>query len=302
MTEENNFYRDLIDNLADGIYFIDRERKITYWNKGAEHITGYPGAKVVGHYCYDNLLNHVNIDGELLCKNKCPLVTCMENDSIVSADVYLRHADGHRVPIKVRASPMRDPDGKIIGAVETFSNESEGLSIRKELLELRHTAQTDALTGVGNRHFIEGRLHAVVSEQEFRKKLDVGVLFFDIDNFKLVNDSYGHDIGDKVLKMTAATVSENLRKSDIIGRWGGEEFLVILYDISSLKSLTFIAEKIRLLVECSRLEIANSGVQVSISIGATLLQPLDTPESILRRVDSLMYESKHTGRNRVSVG
>jgi diguanylate cyclase (GGDEF)-like protein/PAS domain S-box-containing protein len=302
MTEPESFYKDILDNMADGVYFLDLDRKITYWNKGAEKITGYPAQKVLGISCKDNLLNHVNIKGECLCLNGCPMAACMETGDTISANVYLHHANGHRVPVKVRAAPIRDEAGNIIGAVETFSSETEDLNIRQELAELRQSLQTDELTGIGSRRFIEGKLYGLIAEQDFRKKMNAGVLFFDIDRFKEVNDTYGHKNGDKVLKMVSATIAENLRKSDVVGRWGGEEFLAILYDISSLRALTFVAEKIRILVENSRLDLEDAGIKVTVSIGATLLYPIDTVDSITRRADSLMYDSKRLGRNRVTVG
>ena len=79
MLEDNNFYKDLIDNLFDGVYFVDRERLITYWNKGAERITGYESNQVIGRSCRDNMLNHVTADGEQLCTSQCPLAACMED-------------------------------------------------------------------------------------------------------------------------------------------------------------------------------------------------------------------------------
>jgi len=101
------------------------------------------------------------------------------------------------------------------------------------------------------------------------------------------------------LRMVAATLESNLRKSDVIGRWGGEEFIVVLYDVSSLKELESISEKARTLVACSRLDLPDMSLTVTISIGATLILPTDTPESVIRRADELMYESKQSGRNQV---
>jgi len=121
----------------------------------------------------------------------------------------------------------------------------------------------------------------------------------DIDHFKRLNDEFGHDVGDMALRMVAATLESNLRKSDVIGRWGGEEFIVVLYDVSSLKELESISEKARTLVACSRLDLPDMSLTVTISIGATLILPTDTPESVIRRADELMYESKQSGRNQV---
>jgi diguanylate cyclase (GGDEF)-like protein/PAS domain S-box-containing protein len=301
MPEDKDFYKDLIDNLYDGVYFVDRERVITYWNKGAERITGYQGTQVVGRSCSDNLLNHVTADGVQLCHGQCPLAACMVDGNIHEAEVFLHHADGHRLPVLVRGSPVRDPNGNIIGAVETFSTDSEVMTLRRQVRELRRTTRTDTLTGIGNRQYLEGRLRAVIAEFAGHTPA-AGLLFMDIDHFKQCNDIYGHDIGDKVLRMVASTLYYNMRKTDVVGRWGGEEFLAILYDVTSPEELRSIAEKLRILVETSRLDVANKGLTITISVGATLLLPNDTPESIVRRADQLMYQGKQDGRNRVTVG
>ena len=195
-----------------------------------------------------------------------------------------------------------DESGSILGAVETFNADFEGSAAREEIHQLRSTMLTDPLTGIGNRQFLEGRLKAAFAEFDSRLDTRSGLLFLDIDNFKLVNDNFGHDVGDQVLRMVAATLHTNIRKSDVIGRWGGEEFLVILYDVSTLEAVNVIAEKLRMLIQFSRLDIGNDKHSVTISVGGTLLQSSDTIDSFVRRADQLMYQSKGAGRNRVSVG
>ena len=300
MPDDRDFYKDIIDNLYDGVYFVDCERVITYWNKGAERITGYKGDQVVGRSCRDNLLNHITANGVQLCLSQCPLAACMADGNVREADVFLHHANGYLIPVLVRAAPLRDAQGNIIGAVETFSSDLGMVTLRQQVRELRRTARTDILTGISNRQHLEGRLRALLAEYE-QQGSGMSVLFMDIDHFKQVNDTYGHEVGDKVLRMIAATLKHNLRATDVVGRWGGEEFMALLYDVSSFEVLQMIAEKLRTLVENSRLDLVDQSLTVTISIGATLMQPHDTPEAIVRRVDALMYQSKQAGRNRVSV-
>lgn len=302
MVEGQDFYRDIIDNLFDGIYFVDRERKITYWNKGAERISGYSSKQVVGHSCKDNILNHVDLKGVQLCPGHCPLSACMRDGKPREKDVFLHHADGHRVPVLVRVAPIKDTKGRITGAVETFSRDTGVMGVHHELKELRHTVVKDKLTGIWNRRYLEAALRAEVSEMAPLKGLLTGLLFIDVDNFKGINDTHGHDTGDRVLKMIAATLQYNLRKNDVLGRWGGEEFLVILHDLMTKDTVKFIANKMRMLVANSRLDLPYTSVSPTISIGATLLLPDDSVESVLQRADALMYRSKKAGRNKVTVG
>jgi diguanylate cyclase (GGDEF)-like protein/PAS domain S-box-containing protein len=301
MPDEKDFYKDIIDNLYDGIYFVDRDRVITYWNKGAERITGYSAAQTIGRACRENLLNHVTANGIQLCNHNCPLAAVMEDGNVREAEVFLHHADGHRVPVVIRATALRDQEGNVIGAIESFSNNASVIDARRKLRELRQVALTDALTGIGNRKHLEGRLSAVIAEYR-NNASPAGLLFMDLDHFKQVNDTYGHNTGDNVLHMVASTIRYALRATDTVGRWGGEEFIAILYDIPEREALHAAAEKVRTLVEHSRLDVNGQGLTVTVSVGGTLLCSNDTPELLVQRADDLMYRSKQAGRNCVTLG
>jgi diguanylate cyclase (GGDEF)-like protein/PAS domain S-box-containing protein len=301
MPSEQDFYKNIIDNLYDGVYFVDRDRTITYWNKGAERITGYSAKQAVGRRCRDNLLNHVTANGVPLCRDHCPLEAVMQDGQPREAEVYLHHADGYRVPVMVRATALHDEAGNIVGAVESFSNNSAVINARRRVSELHQMTRTDSLTHLGNRQHIEGRIRAIIAEFENGQSM-AGLLFLDIDHFKRINDNHGHDIGDRALCMVANTSRLALRVTDTIGRWGGEEFVALLHDISDETVLYATAEKVRSLIETSRLDIDRYSLNVTASIGATLLYSNDTPDSLIRRADSLMYRSKQAGGNRVTVG
>lgn len=294
-------YKEIVDNLYDGVYIVDRDRVITYWNTGAERLTGYGADEVIGRSCRDNLLNHVTPDGTLLCQASCPLLATMEDGSPREANVFLHHAEGHRVPVSLRCAPLRDDQGEVIGAVETFTRDVGLKSVRRELRELRRTALTDALTGVGNRALLDGRLRALIAEYAKRPG-GAAVMMVDIDHFKRVNDTHGHQVGDRVLRMVAATLQQSLRSSDALGRWGGDEFLAILHDVDDA-ALATVGDKLRRMVSWSRLDLDDHvSVKVSVSVGATLLRPGDTNEALVDRADAALYQSKRAGRDRVTVG
>lgn len=292
------FYRGVIDQMNDGVYFVDRERKITYWSRGAERLTGYSAAEVVGRSCQDGLLNHVTESGVELCGAACPLKATMRDGRCREAHVFMHHADGHRQPVWVRAAPLNS-NGKIVGAIEVFSDDSNAAGMQAQLDELTQQTLTDTLTGLGNRRFLERQLDARVNEWQ-RYETRFGVLMADIDLFKNVNDSYGHDVGDQVLAMVARTLAFGLRGSEVAARYGGEEF-VVLVPHATPESLTQVAERLRALVETSHLPVARQSVNVTVSIGATVVSPSDNAETVLRRADNALYAAKHDGRNRIRV-
>jgi PAS domain S-box-containing protein len=219
MTLGDTFFKKLLDNLHDGVYFVDRERRITYWNKGAERISGFSAGEVVGTHCWDNTLLHVDGEGCQLCMGQCPLAATIEDGGAREADIFLRHRAGHRVPVSVRVSPIRDGEGRILGAVESFSENSAKNAALDRLVELQELALFDPVTGVGNRRYAEVRLRAALDAQ-LRYGWRFGVLFLDVDHFKEVNDTHGHDTGGRVLRMVAQTLGGTLRSVDEVGRWG----------------------------------------------------------------------------------
>jgi diguanylate cyclase (GGDEF)-like protein/PAS domain S-box-containing protein len=296
--EQTEFYKTLLDNLYDGVYFVDRERRITYWNKGSERITGYQAGQVLGKSCSDNILNHCLENGTELCKGACPLLRTMGSGAPQDAEVYLHHADGHRIPVLVRVSPIYNEEGQVSGAVEIFSSNLRVFRARRRIHALEQAAFIDQLTGLANRRFIERKLKTALLEVGSESALH-GLIFLDVDHFKRINDTFGHPEGDRVLSMVANNLSSNLRESDFPARWGGEEFLVLLPN-SGQREVQMVAEKLRALVESSSLRIHETTLQVTISMGATLLRPGDTLETAIQRADELMYVSKTTGRNRVT--
>lgn len=299
MSFSDDFYKTLLDSMYDGVYVVDRNRKILYWNEGAAKLTGFQPADVEGKRCRDCILNHVDQDGKSLCDENCPMVKTMEDGRPREAEVYFHHKDGHRVPILTKVAPVRDAAGTIVGGVEVFSDNSSRIAVLQRVRELEAMALLDPLTGLANRRYAEIHLQDRLKEME-RYGWPFGLLFIDIDHFKRVNDQYGHETGDRVLKMVANTLSANMRSFDLAGRWGGEEFIAVALNVAE-PQLSSIAEKLRALTEASFLNVDSRTVQVTLSIGATVARKGDSMDSLLKRADQLLYQSKAAGRNRVSM-
>ena len=288
-------YKDLIENISDGLYLVDRNRQIIYWNQVAETITGYRSEEVLGQRCRDNILIHVDHEGRSLCQGSCPIDGTLEDGQHRDAQVYLHHKDGHRVPVWIRAAPLRDTAGNIIGGAEMFTDLSAGNAMTERIHELERLSFLDNLTQLANRRFVEMELESRISELQ-RYGVAFGVIFMDIDHFKRVNDTYGHAVGDRVLKTVARTFINTARSSDLMGRWGGEEFIGILRRVD-LDGMRRAAERVRSLVENSHIRENGQRLQVTVSIGGTLSRTADTSQTIVNRADDLLYRSKNNGRN-----
>ncbi len=294
MAATEGFYSEVMDNLNEGIYFVDSDRIITYWNKGAEKLTGYAAEDILGKRCSDDLLMHVDDRGTTLCFEGCPLQKTIVDGSARSAEVYLRHKGGHRLPVSLRVIPVFDRNKKLKGAVEIFADNSERVALMEKIAELQKDALLDPLTGLANRRYATDTLRSML-DQMLRYGWTFGILFMDIDLFKAINDTYGHDVGDEVLKMVARTLQANSRSFDVVARWGGEEFLAIIVNVSE-ENLHRVAYKLRTLVGKSSFNVGTDLIGVTISVGAALPRSKDTVETLVKRADQAMYRNKLRGR------
>lgn len=295
---EMTLYKRILDNLYEGVYFVDRTRKILYWNTAAEKLTGYSSEEMIGKHCYANILNHVDSSGKKLCAGGCPLHHTIQDGVEREALVYLHHKDGHRVEVMVKTIPLWE-DNKVTGAVEVFISDKSKADTYKEIEDLREMAMKDALTNLPNRRWTETFLANHMQNYHAMDR-EFGVLMIDIDDFKGINDVYGHDTGDKVLKAIAKTMQNAFRRSDIVGRWGGEEFLAVLPGIDKMQ-LEKIAQKVRVLIEHSYLRDIAKEDKTTISLGATVVKEGDTIETLLKRADIGLYASKQNGKNTVTM-
>lgn len=299
VSEDALFYKRLLDRLNDGVYFVDQDRRITYWNEGAAKLTGFVAEEAMGRYCHDDFLCHVDRAGERLCTNGCPLSATITDGESREAFVFLRHKDGHRVPVHVRVAPIFE-QSRVIGAVEIFNDNSDRESAQRRAEQLQKMAFLDPLTHVANRRYLDIRLQSAI--QEFVLSGDpFGLLIIDVDKFKEINDQHGHEAGDCALATVARTLKGVLRPDDVLGRWGGDEFVAIV-NHANTQTLNLVAERCRSLVSQTRIARPSGALNVTISVGGTVAQSNDTPESLLQRADSVMYGSKAQGRDRANVG
>lgn len=294
------FDKDLISHLFEGVYVVDTNRKIVFWNEGSERITGYKAEEVVNKHCFDNILQHVDKEGNQLCFGGCPLHTTIRTGEIQQSHVFLKHKEGYRVPVMVKSLPIYNDMQQIVGAIEVFTDEKFQKSVFLENETLKDELMKDPLTQIANRRFFEFSLQKVIEQfGQFDKKF--GVLLFDIDNFKQINDTYGHLVGDEILKVVAKSLTSNMKKSDLISRWGGEEFIG-LFDVESKNDLFSIADRLRIIVSKSSYKLDdNTTLQVTISVGGTLMSEHSLQKHLIEKADQGLYQSKKNGRNQVTI-
>lgn len=289
-----SFYKQLLESMDEGVYFVDRDRRIVFWNNGAQNISGYTSEEVQNRFCGDGILEHIDFDGNLLCGEGCPLKATIRDGEEHHMDVLLRHRDGYRVPVRVIASPVRNAAGEIIGAVERFFDITPQIADRSRIHQLAKEANTDALTGIPNRRYLQLAIHSQM-HRFTTIGAKFGVMFIDLNDLKEINDANGHNAGDCAIKVVARTLQSTFRREDIVGRWGGDEFLVVM-EFVDLAQLEKIKEKVKKIVGGTRLPEECGGGNVSVSIGIAEAVEGDTTESLVQRADVSMYADKRLNK------
>jgi diguanylate cyclase (GGDEF)-like protein/PAS domain S-box-containing protein len=299
MDPNQSFYKNVLDNLSEGVCFVDRQGRITYWNASATRITGLSPEEVTGKPCAQSGRQHLDESGCALCDGGCPLMKAITTGQPQTHQLYLRHSDGQRILVESRIQPLSTESGSIIGAIEVFLESASHRGAMNRLAELERMAMHDPLTGIANRRYLDQELASRL--EAFRRNgWAFGILMTDIDRFKAINDNCGHMVGDRIIRLVATTLAVNVRPFDLVGRWGGEEFLALV-SASDTNSLGQIAERLRILVEMTWLVEGSHKVKMTVSIGGAVVEPDDTTQSLIARADTRLYEAKRAGRNCVRI-
>ncbi len=294
--------RQIFDTVNIGLVVLDRQLNVTQWNRWMYQHSGIASEQIVGSSIFDHF---PELDSPGFLKN-CRSVLAFGNFSFFSQKL-------HRFlfPFKPVGSfgskfehmqqsctmgPLRGENQTITSIFIVVQDVTELATYERKMAEM---VVRDALTGSYNRRHLEERLNAEC-ERHRRHARRLSLVMLDIDFFKAVNDTHGHQCGDQVLKSVAAGIGSAIRKSDCLARYGGEEFCCLLPE-TGVENARALAEQLRRQVEAMSTNCQGREVKVTISLGVSELAGTDTPETLLKRADEALYEAKRTGRNKVIV-
>jgi diguanylate cyclase (GGDEF)-like protein/PAS domain S-box-containing protein len=296
----------IVESSDDGIIGKDLTSLITSWNRGAERIFGYTSAEMLGKSIM------VLIPEDRRQEEGLILATIRRGDSFEHFETQRLTRDGRSIHVSVTASPIRDAQGTVVGVssiardmtsmVEETIQEREQMraqlnqSIERVETE-RRAALHDPLTGLPNRNLFRDRLEHGLAQAR-RHGWTLAVMFIDLDGFKQVNDTHGHDAGDAVLRTIAGRLRSSTRSDDTISRFGGDEFVYLLMEVSGGEAAGKIAENL-LRVAREPCAVQVRGVQLHLTVHASIgiaLFPRDgsTPEALIASADQAMYLAKRT--------
>ncbi|MGA2429333.1 MAG: EAL domain-containing protein [Candidatus Acidiferrum sp.] len=284
-----------LDSIKEAVLRTDSQGNVTYLNRVAEEITGWSRAEALGHP-----VAHVLrvIDGGSRAPGGSALGLVTEEDKDASSmtsctNFILVRRDGSEVGIESTTTLILERDKSATGTIVVFRDASTG---RAKSLEMSHLAQHDALTDLPNRVLFNDRLTQAIALAERHGK-QLAVMFVDLDRFKKINDSLGHDVGDKLLKSVAERLKACVRRSDTISRLGGDEFVLLLSQVEHAEDAAISARKtLRALTAPHMIDGKSLDINVSVGVSTYPNDGLDA-ESLLNRADNAMYEAKQRGRN-----
>jgi diguanylate cyclase (GGDEF)-like protein/PAS domain S-box-containing protein len=282
-----------LNSIGDAVLSTDGNWRITFLNPVAERLTGWTFAEASGQRLTD-------VFQVIDATTRERIAPCLEFEGqkgrtvILPPNCLLVRRDGHESPIEDSAAPIHDRSGHIAGLVIVFHDVSEAQAMARRMT---HLAQHDILTSLPNRGLLDDRLEQGIALAQ-RQSRRLAVLFIGLDHFKHINDSLGRVIGDQLLQAVALRITPCVRSSDTVSRQGGDEFIVLLSEISHAEDAAIIADKIRLAV-LEPYTIAKHLLHITASIGVSVYPEDGTgPESLIQCADTAMHHAKEKGRNR----
>lgn len=309
LKESHKQIHSLLNSMAEGAYGIDTEGNCTFVNKAFLSMLGYDHPnEILGQYVHE-LIHHSHADGSHYPASKCTIYQATAHSEQVHRDdeVFWRK-DGTPIQVEFWSEPVV-LDGEKQGAIITFMDISERKKMQEEVRQL---AFFDTLTKLPNRRLLNDRLQQVIAETK-RNQSHAALIFLDLDNFKPINDLYGHEAGDKLLVEAANRLNYCMREMETVARFGGDEFLVLLSQLG--KNQTTPQEQARIIAEKIRTTLSNP-YQITLtlpdqsqqtiqhhctaSIGIMLFNGTEgTQEELVKWADSAMYAAKEAGRNQI---
>jgi diguanylate cyclase (GGDEF)-like protein/PAS domain S-box-containing protein len=299
--KSGRFLNTIFDSIKDPFSIVDREFRIIRANEAYAVMRNKEVKGLIGTRCYESLHNRSSV-----CDD-CVVKKTFESADPCAKDKLLVFPDGADVWVEIYTYPILDENERVSHVIEytrDITDRKKAEEERRRLIEkLEFLSNTDVLTGLLNRRALIGRLEYEIDRAQ-RYGAELSLILCDLDRFKEVNDSFGHAEGDRALRIVSEILKCSLRKSDIVGRYGGDELMIVLPD-TSIRGAEDFAERLRHAVEHTSFQtISGKSVAMSISLGVTGLDLHERDaghDALVRRADTALYHSKKKGRNTVCV-
>ncbi len=295
LQESEQRLKDITTSMGEGVFVVNKTGSLTFINPEGERMLGWTFHELTEDEedIYSKI--HKEEEKENIPEKSLIKRSARDNKILHSDKEEFKRKDGKTFPVSLTAAPIHSKNESKEGVVVVFQD----ITMQKELeSKLEKLALHDALTGLYNRGSFNEALKDELSRAH-RYNRNISLLLIDIDFFKKVNDTYGHQAGDEVLKSVADIILSSIRNSDYAARYGGEEFVIILPEANSEKAIE-LAERIRVSIEQKEFKISkNEAIHLTISIGVGSSSKKISPKLLIETADKALYKAKENGRNQV---
>lgn len=297
MTAPRRFLRVAVQCLHDAVYFVDAQRSITFFNQGAEDLTGHSEAEVLGRCCGPALFAHVDEHGNTLCETECPITAALAQGSAGERLVFLRHRQGHRIPADLRVAPVLGDSGEPVGAVVVFRQAYRSMDPPQAEQAGPNSVNAAGRGTLATRARLERRWGELAASAGHHATF--GVLVIDIDVWDEVVQAQGSMVHESLSAIVAQTLAANLRGEDAVAPLGPARFAALLADSNGTR-MSAVAERLRALVSQTVVHLPQGQLKPTVSIGATRYRTGETRHDCLARAEDLAFASRAAGGNLVS--
>jgi len=301
MSEFDNpeIFRSILETLPTGVYLVDRNRKILFWNSGAEEITGYLRQDVVGHFLREHLLATSDELKDADSDPTDPLSGVFRDGKSTTANVSILHKEGYRVPIVLRSVPIRSERGAIVVAAECFDINISASDRTRRHAVIAESGCLDEVLGIPARTFMEPHLRERVTAFAERQ-IPFGILLIQVDQMDHLRAARGPGVVPTVLRVVARTIENSLRTTDLVGCWSENQFLVVLMECKETE-VERVAHRIMKMICQSEIEWWGDKISVTAAFGGAGSRPGDTLELLVGRAGKSLLRSIAEGGNRVTI-
>lgn len=292
-------FQTVLDTLQTGVYIVDRNRRIRFWNQGAEQITGYLRQDVVGHFLRDHLLTIGNNIKDFDSDPNDPINLVFRDGKSSLMDVSILHKDGYRVPVVLRTNPIRNSHGAVIGAAESFERNRSASDWTRRQGAFADLSCVDGMTGVGAESFMEAQLRESLASHA-ESQIPFSILLIQIDRMDQFRATRGPGVVATILRVIAQSVVNCVRPTDVVGCWGQNQFLVLLLECKE-SEVSLVGERVRRAVGRSEIEWWGDKFSVTSPVGGAGCRDGDDVDSLITRAETSIKESISKGGNCVTV-
>jgi len=296
---DSDICRSILESLPAGLCVVDMQKKIVIWSDGAELITGHLRHDVIGHSCISETLLHCDQPGCEFCKEDCPVARAIKTSHPTESIGFLHHKTGYEIPVRVRAVPVHNQHGSIIGAVETFEELQQSAAPIHRDGSLTLPGCIDEVTDVASHALMLSHLRRTLATF-VEVQVPFAVLSMRLEGLLHFRASLGPEAASSLLRVVARSLESTLWSTDFIGRWSDDQFLVILNGCRE-ETLPAVRERVRRMLSGDGIEWWGERRSLPVSVGEACALPDDTVESLLQRVQKSLEAASAWRTNSASA-